>query len=81
MPGTYPPAQAAGTYNISLWDILRAAYRIRNAVAHGGFFTPNPQSIDQKEYLVALMFSSGPFSMNFLAGKHVARYSESSIRL
>ncbi|MBI5128105.1 MAG: hypothetical protein HZA66_01565 [Rhodopseudomonas palustris] len=69
--GTNPPVQSPNVCNVSLWEILRAAYRIRNAVAHGGFFTPNPQSGDWEEYLAALMFTSGPFSTNFLA--HVTR--------
>lgn len=67
MPGTNQAPQGANVKIVSLWNIVRAAYKIRNSVAHSGQFRPMLTSVDEEQLLANLMFTSGPFSLNFLA--------------
>ena len=47
------PGFVPGTVLISLWDVVRAAYAIRNCVAHEGYFSPDQVDVAVPDQVLA----------------------------
>lgn len=58
--GTAVPAQA-GTEHYSLWEVVRALYVVRNAMAHGGAYQPNLSAAPRSpEWIANRYFAQAP---------------------
>jgi hypothetical protein len=67
MPGTTLLAEDSNIKILSLWDAVRAVNRIRNFVAHTGYFQPDEGSTNEVHVNASKIFLSQPINMSFLS--------------